>query len=68
MLGSYFWGYLATSLPGGLLAEWLGGRSVVGYTLIGSAICTALTPIAADVSYWFVVAIRLITGVLAVRT
>lgn len=66
LLGSYFWGYLITSLPGGLLAEWLGGRAVVGYTLAGSAICTALTPIAADFSYWIVFTIRFITGILAV--
>ncbi|XP_055314147.1 sialin-like isoform X2 [Sitodiplosis mosellana] len=65
LLGSYFWGYLVTSLPGGILAEWLGGRAVVGYTLAGSAVITALTPIAAGISYWFVFGIRLITGVLA---
>lgn len=34
LLGSYFWGYLVTSLPGGLLAEWLGGRVVIGYTMV----------------------------------
>lgn len=66
LLGSYFWGYFLTSLPGGMLAEWIGGRAVVGYTLVGSAICTALTPLAADISYWFVVTIRLMTGILAV--
>lgn len=54
-----------TSLPGGMLAEWLGGRSVVGYTLAASAILTACTPAAADGSYWFVFAIRLCTGILA---
>lgn len=66
LLGSYFWGYLVTSLIGGLLAEWLGARSVVGYTLVGSTICTAVTPIAADFSYWLVFTLRLITGILAV--
>lgn len=66
LLGAYFWGYLVTSLPGGLLAEWLGGRAVVGYTLMGSVVCTALTPIAADFSYWLVFTLRLFTGVLAV--
>lgn len=66
LLGSYFWGYLVTSLPGGMLAEWLGGRSVVGYTLAGSAILTAFTPIAAETSYWLVFSIRLATGILAV--
>lgn len=66
MLGSYFWGYLVTSLPGGMLAESLGGRNVVGYTMALSAVITALTPIAADISYWCVFAIRIGTGVLAV--
>lgn len=55
-----------TSLLGGLAAEWFGGRIVVGYTLAASAICTAFTPIAADLSYWLVLAIRIITGILAV--
>lgn len=50
-----------------MLAEWLGGRSVVGYTLAGSAILTAFTPIAAETSYWLVFSIRLATGILAVR-
>lgn len=66
LLGAYFWGYLVTSLPGGILAEWLGGRAVVGYAMAGSAVFTALTPIAADLSYWGVYAIRLFTGILAV--
>lgn len=54
-----------TSLPAGMLAEWFGGRSIVGYTLAGSAVFTAFTPVAAGISYWLVFAIRLITGILA---
>lgn len=50
------------------MAEWLGGRAVVGYTLAGSAICTVLTPIAADISFWPVVVIRVVTGMLAVSS
>lgn len=50
------------------MAEWLGGRAVVGYTLAGSAICTVLTPIVADISFWPVVVIRVVTGMLAVSS
>lgn len=66
LLGSYFWGYLVTSLPGGMLAEWLGGKSVVGYTMAASAVVTALIPVSARFSYWLVYALRLVTGILAV--
>lgn len=66
LLGSYFWGYLITSLPAGMLAEWLGGKSVVGFTMAASGITTALIPICAQYSFWVVYGLRLLTGVLAV--
>lgn len=50
------------------MAEWLGGRVVVGYTMAASALLTALTPIAADMSFWMVFGIRALTGVLAVSS
>lgn len=63
LLGSYFWGYLFTTLPGGLLAEWIGGRSVVGWTMAASAILTAVIPLCAGLSYWLVFILRFATGV-----
>lgn len=34
MLGSFFWGYVLTELPGGRLAEIIGGRRVFGYSML----------------------------------
>lgn len=66
MLGAFFWGYFITTLPGGLLAELFGGRRVVGYALGISGVLTALTPWAAEWSFWAVYAVRVITGLLGV--
>ncbi|XP_055532908.1 sialin-like [Wyeomyia smithii] len=64
ILGAYFYGYLLTSLPAGVLAEKYGGRALVGYTLAFSAILTALTPLAATYGLWTIVANRVLLGVL----
>lgn len=66
LLGAYFWGYLLTSLPGGILAEWLGGKAVVGYTMGLSGVLAACTPYSAGVGFYAVYLVRLVTGVLAV--
>lgn len=66
LLGAYFWGYLLTSLPGGILAEWLGGKAVVGYTMGLSGVLAAFTPYSAAIGFYAVYLVRLVTGVLAV--
>lgn len=62
VLGSYFWGYLLTSLPGGYLAETFGGRQVVGITMILSLITTVAVPIAAEWGLGWVIVARTLTG------
>ncbi|XP_055917711.1 sialin [Eupeodes corollae] len=64
LLGAYFYGYLITSLPGGMLAERFGGRAVAGYSCILTAIFTALTPFAASWGVWAVFLVRFIIGFL----
>lgn len=66
MLGSYFWGYLTTTLIGGVLAETYGGRAVVGWSMAFSAVLTVLVPVGAGLSYWVVIVLRFLTGVAAV--
>ncbi|EDS26086.1 sialin [Culex quinquefasciatus] len=63
ILGAYFYGYLLTSLSGGVLAERFGGRNLVGFTLAVSALLTALTPLAANYGFWAIVANRVLLGV-----
>lgn len=50
-MGAYFWGYFCTSLPGGIIADRLGGRTVVGFSFIVSSILTALGPITASFGF-----------------
>lgn len=63
LMGAYFWGYLVTSLPAGIMAERFGGRTVVGYALLLSSFLTALSPISADLGFIPFYIIRLAIGI-----
>lgn len=67
LLGSYFWGYLITQIPGGMLSEWYGGRHVIGLAMGLSGIATCMIPFSARLSFWAVFIVRLLTGALGVR-
>ncbi|KAG6442415.1 putative inorganic phosphate cotransporter [Manduca sexta] len=45
ILGSFYYGYVITHIPGGMLAERFGGKWVLGLGLLSTAICTFITPI-----------------------
>lgn len=62
MLGSFFWGYILTELPGGRLAEIVGGRRVFGYSMLCASVLTLLTPLAAYTNYIAVVILRAVLG------
>ena len=62
MLSSFFYGYIITQIPGGLLAQRIGGRWVFGIGIVMTAVLTLLTPIAAYTSVWLLVAIRALEG------
>lgn len=66
VLGAYFWGYLVTALPAGVMAEKFGGRAVVGWSLLLSAIFTAAGPWAAAWGFWPFYVLRLLVGVAGV--
>lgn len=51
-----------------MIAEWFGGKILVGSTIIGCGIVTALIPIGATFSFWVVYVLRIVTGLLAVNT
>ncbi|XP_023162936.2 sialin [Drosophila hydei] len=65
LLGGYFYGYMITSLPGGTLAEMLGGRNVAGYSCLLGALLTALTPAAAAWDKYAVFALRFLIGLVS---
>ncbi|XP_026826016.1 putative inorganic phosphate cotransporter isoform X2 [Ooceraea biroi] len=62
ILGSFFWGYICTEIPGGRLAEVIGTRRVFGYSMLVSSFITLLTPLAANFGYTTVVILRVILG------
>lgn len=66
ILGSYFWGYILTSIPGGLLAEQFGPVRTIGITTILSGALTLLIPLGASFHYGVVIAARFLTGALSV--
>lgn len=65
MLGSFSLGYFISMIPGGMLAQYFGGRIVVGIVLLSSGILTAFTPLAAT-SYPAVYALRATIGAFCV--
>ncbi|XP_032666804.1 putative inorganic phosphate cotransporter [Odontomachus brunneus] len=62
ILGSFFWGYICTELPGGRLAEIIGTRRVFGYSMLIASLITLLTPLAAALGYAVVAALRVVLG------
>ncbi|XP_063903802.1 sialin-like [Zophobas morio] len=64
ILTAYFYGYIVTVMPGGILSEMLGPFHVILWTSLGSAILTAFTPLCAELGVYGVVANRFVVGLL----
>lgn len=62
VLGSFFYGYVVTQVPGGRMAELLGGKRIYGYGVLVTAIFTMLTPVAARWNLPFLVLVRILEG------
>lgn len=62
VLGSFFWGYVLTELPGGRLAEVVGARRVFGYCTLLASILTLLTPVSAALGFGWIVGLRVLLG------
>ncbi|XP_034830468.1 putative inorganic phosphate cotransporter [Maniola hyperantus] len=46
ILSSFYYGYVLTHIPGGMIAERYGGKWVLGGGLLSTAVCTFITPYA----------------------
>ncbi|KAF5199710.1 Ascorbate transporter protein [Thalictrum thalictroides] len=60
---SFFWGYLLTQIVGGIWADKVGGKLVLGFGVIWWSLATVLTPIAAKAGLPFLLAMRAFMGI-----
>ncbi|XP_057660211.1 sialin-like isoform X2 [Diorhabda carinulata] len=65
ILSSFFWGYVLTHIPGGVLAEKFGGKYSLGLGILSTAVFTLITPwviISTNGNWKVLVALRVIMG------
>ncbi|XP_017908354.1 PREDICTED: sialin isoform X2 [Capra hircus] len=62
ILGSFFYGYIITQIPGGYVASRSGGKLLLGFGIFATAIFTLFTPLAADFGVGALVALRALEG------
>ncbi|KAL5710403.1 Sodium-dependent phosphate transport protein 1 [Ranunculus cassubicifolius] len=60
---SFFWGYLLTQVAGGIWADRIGGKFVLGFAVIWWSIATALTPVAAKLGLPYLLVVRAFMGI-----
>ncbi|XP_067665281.1 sialin-like [Haliotis asinina] len=64
ILGSFFYGYITTQVPGGYLALKFGAKRLYGFGILCTAILTLLTPLAARLGGLPVfIAVRVLEGI-----
>ncbi|XP_035701990.1 putative inorganic phosphate cotransporter [Folsomia candida] len=62
ILGSFFWGYVLTQLPGGILADKYGGKWPLGLGLLFTAVFAILSPICARTHTYLLIFCRVMQG------
>ncbi|XP_060521750.1 putative inorganic phosphate cotransporter [Cylas formicarius] len=65
ILSSFYWGYVITHIPGGMIAERFGGKYSLGLGMLCTAIFTFVTPFviyATGGNWLWVVAVRVLEG------
>jgi len=66
ILGSYFFGYALTQIPGAWLSLKFSSKNIIGVCVLGFSLLTLLIPAASNYSYTAVIFIRALIGVLQV--
>jgi MFS family permease len=62
VLGSYFWGYIITQVPGGRVAEMYGGKWVFFGAVAVNIFGTLLSPVTAQAGYYYLIIMRILMG------
>ena len=68
ILSSFFIGYITTQIPGGYLAGRFGARYVFGIGILMTSVLTLLTPIAAELHFGALIALRILEGMFEVTS
>ncbi|XP_048858349.1 sialin-like [Brienomyrus brachyistius] len=63
ILGSFFYGYIVTQLPGGYLARKHGSKWLLGLGILCTVIFTLLTPLAASLGAPYLIGVRVLEGI-----
>lgn len=68
VLSSFYWGYVLTHLPGGVLAEKFGGKYSLGLGILSTAVFTLITPMVVKAGDWpWLIVLRVFVGFGEVR-
>jgi MFS family permease len=65
-LSAFFCGYIITQIPGGWLSQRFGAKYIFGIGILMTGVLTIITPFAADLSIWCLVAVRALEGIFEV--
>ncbi|XP_065213583.1 putative inorganic phosphate cotransporter isoform X2 [Planococcus citri] len=63
ILSAFYYGYILTHIPGGLLAQKFGGKHTLGFGILSTALFTLLTPIVAYQGSTALIILRFLEGV-----
>ncbi|XP_054654024.1 sialin isoform X2 [Dunckerocampus dactyliophorus] len=63
ILGSFFYGYIFTQVPGGYLAGRFGSKWLLGFGILVTVVFTLLTPVVADLGASYLIGIRILEGI-----
>ena len=66
-MSAFYYGYIVTQLPGGLLARKFGGATMLGLSVGTSGALTLLTPLAARAHVGVLIALRIAIGMAEVK-
>ena len=66
ILGSFFYGYIFTQIPGGYLATKFGGKRVFVIGIAATSVLTLLTPFLTHIGTGFLITTRILEGLFEV--
>ncbi|KAK6624061.1 hypothetical protein RUM44_010919 [Polyplax serrata] len=63
ILGAFYYGYVISHLPGGIIADHFGGKYTLGVGILCTSVVTLLLPLAANAGVGWLIASRVVTGI-----